>query len=234
MFLHRHSVLALFFVSAMLSSCLNDEDMVGITPIAYVSFYHGTTQAEELAISVDNKAYPRDYSPFAYGTYIDYGNFFTGSRNFSFSNSTRTSSLLDTLITLKASQTYSVFLADEANSFVPIIVEDHLSNSGEGKALLRLVHLSPVTAAVTLLANNGSTPLFGPMDFKEVTDYKVMNSGPVVLKVNEVQSGQTLVASEEVTLHPGRIYTVIIKGGQSISTSTEELDIQIIRNYPNY
>jgi hypothetical protein len=226
----------LLIAMGMMVSCLNDQEMpIEITPIAYVSFYHGSTQSDELQIRVDNNSYPRHYTPFKFGTYIDYGNFYTGNRNFSFGNLGTVNSLLDTAITLKASQAYSVFLADEADLFLPIVVEDKLTNPGAGKALIRLAHLSPDTEEVDLFIGNGNTPVFEGSSFHNITDFKVVNSGAAVLKLNSGQSGETLVTTAETTIREGRIYTLVIRGRQDNSSgSANNLGIQVIRNYPNY
>ena len=229
------AVLSMFTAVGLMSSCLNDQDMNVITPIAYVSFYHGATQSDELAIRVDNNAYPRHYLPFNFGTYIDYGNFYTGDRNFTFSNSGTANSLLDTLITLKASQTYSVFLVDEENLILPIVVEDKLTSPGEGKALIRLAHLSPDTSDVDLMMDDDETILFEGSSFQQVTEYKAIDSGAAVLKLTDSQSGETLVTTAETTIRPGRIYTYVVRGRKNNSSgSASNLGIQVVRNYPNY
>jgi len=230
------AALPLLVALGMMSSCLNDLDMGNeITPIAYVSFYNGSTLADELAIRVDNNAYPRQYLPFKFGTYIDYGNFYTGDRNFSFGNLGTAISLLDTVITLKASQTYSVFLADEEDLLLPIVVEDKLINPGEGKALIRLAHLSPDTAEVDLSMGRGGTVVFEGSSYREVGDFKVIDSGTTLLKLKDAQSGVTLVTTAETIFRSGRIYTLVIRGLQKNSqAAANNLEIQVIRNYPNY
>lgn len=230
------AALPLLIAVGTLSSCLNDQDLSNeITPIAYVSFYHGATQSDELAIRVDNNSYPRHYTPFKFGTYMDYGNFYTGDRNFSFSNSGTANSLLDTVITLKASQAYSVFLADEEDLFLPIVVEDKLTDPGAGKALIRLAHLSPNTSDVNLEISNVETSIFVGSSFLDVTDYKIVSSGNAIIKLNDAQTGETLVTTAETTIEPGRIYTYVVRGHRNnTSGSANNLGIQVIRNYPNY
>lgn len=230
------SVLPLLIALGILSSCMNDQDMRNeLTPIAYVSFYHGSTQGDELGIRVDNNSYPRHYLPFKFGTYIDYGNFYTGDRKFSFRNAGTANSLLDTVITLKASQTYSVFLADDEDLFLPVVVEDKLTDPGAGKALIRLAHLSPNTSEVNLVIGNADTPIFEDSSFLGVTDYKVVSSGSAVLKLNDSQTGETLVTTAETTIQPGRIYTYVVRGHRNNNSgSASNLGIQVLRNYPNY
>lgn len=230
------ATMSLVIALGLLSSCLNDQDINHeVTPIAYVSFYHGSTQGDELGIRVDNNDYPRHYLPFKFGTYIDYGNFYTGDRKFSFSNVGTANSLLDTVITLKASQTYSVFLADDEDLFLPIVVEDKLTDPGAGKALVRLAHLSPDTSEVNLVIGDSETPIFESSSFQEVTDYKVVTSGNAVIKLNNAHTGETLVTTAGTSIQPGRIYTYVVRGHRNnTSGSANNLGIQVLRNYPNY
>lgn len=233
-FKKRIAVAVMIVAAAGLSSCLNDSEMPEMTPIAYVSFYHGSPQTDQLTITVDNRVY--NTNPFRFGNYFDYGNFFTGSRNFSFRNPGASSSLLDTLVTLKASETYSVFLVDREASFKPIIVVDTLENPGPGKALVRLAHLSPDAPAVNLMVNAAVQPFIGGQAFGQISDYKAIDAGTLNLAIREASpGGADLVVANGTTLQAGRIYTVVIRGYHQTAQGTENrLSLQLIRNYPNY
>lgn len=223
--------LALLF---MASSCLDDSDVPDPLPIAYVSFYHGAPQVDQLSISVDNRPY--NNNPIRFGDYFDYGNFYTGDRNFSFRNPGASSSLLDTLVTLKASQAYSVFFVEQEDLFEPVIVEDKLSNPGEGKALIRLAHLSPDTQDISLVIDEEEEATIENQSFGEVSAYKAVDSGVVKVAIKESASADSdLVAANEVNLREGRIYTLVVRGYSESSQGTEKkLSLQLLRNYPNF
>ncbi|EON75355.1 hypothetical protein ADIS_4059 [Lunatimonas lonarensis] len=232
--LKRITVAVMIVSAAGLSSCLNETEMPEMAPIAFVSFYHGSPQTDQLTITVDNRVY--NSNPFRFGNYFDYGNFYTGSRNFSFRNPGASSSLLDTLVTLKASETYSVFLADHQELFKTIIVKDKLENPGPGKALLRIAHLSPDTPAVNLVIGNAAQPVIEEQSFGEISDYKAIDAGRFNLAIREADgSGATLVVANETSVLAGRIYTLVIRGYSEHGQGTENrLSLQMIRNYPNY
>jgi hypothetical protein len=82
---------------------------------------------------------------------------------------------------------------------------------------------------------NSDSPVFEARPFMGVTDYKVINSGTAVFKLIDVQSGEILVTTAETNIQPGRIYTLVAKGRRNQSaTATNNLGLQLIRNYPNY
>src|SRR5690606_6881803 len=125
-----------------LTSCLDDDEArIDPVPEAYVSFYHGAPNLSSLQIEVDNRRY--NTNTFDYSTYFDYGRFYTGERNFSFKLGNAANSLMDTLVEFEADKAYSFFISEEADGFLPVIVEDEIESPAQGKALIRLINLSP-------------------------------------------------------------------------------------------
>ncbi len=225
-------LLAGFSLTLGMSACLNDDQYAQLTPIAYVSFYHGSPETENLTITVDNKIY--NHQSFEFGTYLDYGNFYTGNRQFSFRPAHAANSLLDTALMLKPDIAYSVFLK-EGEQLEPLVVEDSLYRPEEGKALLRLVHLSPDTPEVMLL-NAEEELLFEELAFGEVTSYQNVGQGNINLRLKTVAGEEAVVSASNVSLDAGRIYTLVVRGYQNPggAVNKKSLSLQLIRNYPNF
>src|SRR5690554_3358064 len=142
-----------------LTSCLDDDDAnVNPEPVAYVSFYHGLPNLPSIQIEVDNNRY--NTNAFDYSTYFDYGRFYTGDRNFSFKVGNAANSLLDTLVKFEADKAYSFFISEEEDGFLPLLVEDDLDSPAAGKAMIRLIHLSPDAPEVTLQIGEDEEELF--------------------------------------------------------------------------
>ncbi|WP_209330413.1 DUF4397 domain-containing protein [Lunatimonas salinarum] len=223
-----------FLLGIGASSCLDEQQFTEVTPIAYVSFYHGSPQTDPISITVDSRVY--NTNPFTFGSYFEYGNFYTGERNFSFRNPGTSSSLLDTVVNLKASEAYSVFLAEQQDLFQPIIVKDELVNPGPEKALLRLVHLSPDAPQVHLLVGSETEAVFEDQAFGDVSAYKAIDSGRFTLRILDAESGEEeLVSANDISIMAGRIYTLVLRGYQENASGTENrLSLQLLRNYPNY
>src|SRR5690554_3462222 len=154
-----------------LTSCLDDDNVnVNPEPVAYVSFYHGLPNLSSIQIEVDNNRY--NTNPFEYSTYFDYGRFYTGNRNFSFKVGNAANSLLDTLVKFEADKAYSFFISEEEDGFIPIIVEDDLDSPASGKALVRLIHLSPDAPKVSLLTGEDGEELFTNQGYREISDFE--------------------------------------------------------------
>lgn len=218
----------------VLTSCLNDEDSrLAPTPIAYVSFYHGSPNTSALSIVVDGNLY--NTNAFNYSTYFDYGNFYTGDRTFSFKSANAANSLLDTLVTFEADQAYSFFISEEDENFEPVIVEDEIEMPGTGKALIRLVHLSPDSPAVNLQLGNEDSDLFKDQVYREVSEYLEVDAGRIDLTLKTSAGGEAVVTAENINLREKRVYTLVVRGYVDPGASTEKrLSLQLIRNYPNY
>ncbi|MEX2591687.1 MAG: DUF4397 domain-containing protein [Anditalea sp.] len=228
-------MLSLAFIP-FLTSCLNDEDSrLAPTPIAYVSFYHGSPTTSALSIVVDGNLY--NTNSFNYSTYFDYGHFFTGDRTFSFKSENAANSLLDTVVTFEADQAYSFFISEEEEGFEPIIVEDELAMLSSGKAMIRMVHLSPDTPAVSLQIDDEESDLIEGQAYREVSDYLEVNEGRIDLNLKTSDGGETLVTAENINIREKRIYTIVVRGYVDPAASAgtaNSLNLQLIRNYPNY
>lgn len=217
-----------------LTSCLDEgESHLDRTPVAYVSFYHGSPATSALSITVDSKLY--NTNPFNYSTYFDYGNFYTGERNFSFKSVNGANSLLDTTVTFEAEKTYSFFISEEEGGFVPIIVEDELTTPGAGKALIRMIHLSPDAPTVNLQLGEGDEDLFEEQSYQDVTDFVEVSTGRLDFILNDSADGEAVVTAENIEIRENYIYTLVVRGYADPAASTANaLSLQLVRNYPNY
>lgn len=218
----------------LLTACLDDDqNSIDPQPVAYVSFYHGSPATPSISIEVDNRLY--NTNSFEYSTYFDYGRFYTGKRTFSFKSVNAANSLLDTMVTFEADKAYSFFISEEEGSFVPVIAEDELKTPASGKALIRLVHLSPDTPAINLVIGDNADGLFENQAYQEVSDYEEIDGGRLDFHVLTSSENQEVVSAEAINIREGRIYTLIVRGyAEPGSSSNNQLNIQLVRNYPNY
>lgn len=216
-------------------SCLDtDYENSQNTPTAYVSFYNGANATTDIKIEVDGKEYDR--RSFDFGQYIDYWYFFTGERSFSFLDPVSNQSLLDTAVNLEVEKVYSFFMTETMENLTTLFVEDSLESPVTGKALIRLVHLSPDSPEVTLFQRDQEDNTLGNLSFMEITDFVNVNPGETDFILKAANGGpEELVRLNDVILREGRIYTLIVRGkDQAASNSADALSIQLIRTYPNY
>lgn len=217
-----------------LTACLDDDqNNIDPQPVAYVSFYHGSPATPSISIEVDSRPY--NTNAFSYSTYFDYGRFYTGKRNFSFKSVNASNSLLDTLVTFEPDKAYSFFISEEESSFVPVIAEDELKTPASGKALIRLVHLSPDSPGLNLVIGNETDGLFEDQTYQEVSDYEEIVGGRLDFHIRAAEDNLELVSAEGINIREGRIYTLVVRGyAEPGSSSSNQLNIQLVRNYPNY
>ena len=217
-----------------LTSCLDDDDVnVNPEPVAYVSFYHGLPNLSSIQIEVDNNRY--NTNPFEYSTYFDYGRFYTGNRNFSFKLGNAANSLLDTLVKFEADKAYSFFLSEEQeNTFFPIIVEDEIESPASGKAMIRLVHLSPDAPDVSLQIGDEEEEIFENQAYREVSDFTEIDAGRVNFNLLSGENGDSLISADNINIREGRIYTLVVRGYIDNSSTAKSISLQLVRNYPNY
>lgn len=226
-----------FFLLGILPLCIScldlDEENNLNPPTAYVSFFNGTGLENEIKIEVDEKVYDR--KSFHFGQYIDYWYFFTGERNFSFKNPITGHSYLDTMVTLKVDNAYTFFMAKEGETLKTLFVEDSLSLPANGKAAIRLVHLSPDSQGVNLYLRDGENALVDADNFMDLTEFTELDMGQTDFILKSSDGGVQLARLNDITIREGRIYTLIIRGRlDADSNSQEALRLQLVRNYPNY
>src|SRR5690554_1959638 len=196
-----------------LTSCLDDDDAnVNPEPVAFVSFYHGLPNLSSLRMDVDNEPIPWTLTDnFDYSTYVDYGRFYTGNRNFSFKLGNAANSLLDTLVKFEADKAYSFFLSEEQeDTFVPIIVEDEIESPASGKAMIRLVHLSPDAPDVILQIGDEEEEIFENQAYREVSDFTEIDAGRVNFNLLSGENGDSLISADNINIREGRIYTLVV------------------------
>ncbi|AKP50099.1 DUF4397 domain-containing protein [Cyclobacterium amurskyense] len=217
-------------------SCLDDDGTGSLPnePTAYVSFYNGTNEASDIQIEVDSTVYDR--KAFDFGEFIDYWYFYTGERNFSFVDSDSDQSLLDTAVNLGVEKAYSFFLTETGDEYTTLFIEDSLETPVNGKALIRLVHLSSGGPEVNLFQRDHEEAILESLSFLESTDFVNVDTGEtdLILKASSDDQNE-VVRLNDIHLREGRIYTVVIRGKLGAeSNSADAIRLQLIRNYPNY
>jgi hypothetical protein len=204
---------SIFFAAALIivmASCsdFDDENVVEPVPVSYVSIYHASPDAPGLDIIVDDKRI--NTNAFDYTDRSGYLNFYTGNRNIKFNAANASSALVDTTFSFAENKAYSLFIVDRVSSLEGLVVQDSAAAPAAGKAMVRLVNLSPDAPAVDLnLKGENATTLFTGKSFKEATSYAEVDAKQQSL---EVKAGDQVLNVDNVRLVPGRFYTVIVRG----------------------
>src|SRR5690606_19633776 len=102
---------------------------------------------------------------------------------------------------------------------IPLIVEDELDSPASGKALVRLIHLSPDAPEVNLQIGEDDEDLFENQGYRGLSDFVEVEAGRLDLNLVAAEDGASLVTAQSVNIREGRIYTLVVRGYMDSSTT---------------
>lgn len=209
---------SLFFSVAlliMMAACMDDDDAYVNQPVevAYVSIYHAVPDAPDFDIVVDNRVI--NLNPFDYTSYSGYLNFYTGNRNIKFNATNAANSLIDTTFNFEDGKAYSLFAINRLSDMQALLVVDSAGVPGEGKAMIRFVHLSPDAPAFDVSIEGDSVSLFEGQSFKDATQFREIDGGTYSFAVANAETGNSVLSAKDVAIAPGRYYSIIARGFQN-------------------
>ena len=211
------------------TACQDDEgEVIEPVPTAYVSIYNASPDAPELDVSVDNRQIFRQ--PLRYTDYTRYLDFYTGDRALKISSFNANSVLVDTTVNFQPDKVYSVFIADDLANLSAVVTEDNADTPEAGKALIRMIHLSPDAQAVDLVEEDG-TSLFSNQMFKQASDFEEVDADTYNLKLNVAGSSDAVASIPDADFRSGGIYTIIVRGfATPPAGNSNDLSVQIVSN----
>lgn len=228
--------LALFMVA--LTGCDDDD---GITPVpepdsvAYVSLYHMSPDAPPLAVQVDNNRF--NFNPFEYTEHTGYLRFYTGERELLFTPWNASNTLLDTTLTLEDETLYSVFVSGTADDLETFVTEDDIPEAATGRALVRVVHVSPDAPAIDLSITDEEedSPLFSNIAYRNASDFTEIPAGNTSFNITATGGDEVMASVANINFLSGRVYTLLIRGYDNPPAgNTNALSVQIIPNFFNF
>ena len=212
-----------------LTGCMDDEgETLEPIPTAYVSIYNAAPDAPELDVLVDNRQIFRQ--PLNYTDFTRYLNFYTGDRELKISSFNASSVLVDTTVNFQPDKAYSVFITDDVADLSAVVVEDNTDAPASGKALIRIVHLSPDAPAVDLVQEDG-TSFFTNQPFKQASDFTEVDADTYDLMLNVAGSSDEVASIPDADFRAGGVYTIIVRGfATPPAGNTNSLSVQILNN----
>ena len=229
------SKLFIFLFSALavsLTSCLDNNDMETPEPMpaAYVSLYHGAPNAPDLDIILDNQRI--NSQAFKYSTYSEYLNFKPGSRKIKFTPANAANAFVDTTVTFKENNVYSLFTINRLQEVDLLMVKDSIQAPGTGKAAIRVVHLSPDAPVIDVSTGTPETSIAANLNFKGHTMFMDVATGTQTVKIKKAGTSEVLLTVADFNLESGRSYSLIVRGFVTPPAgNTNVLSGQIIKNF---
>lgn len=231
LFSGKVALMLLSVVSLSLTGCLDNEvETPEPTPTTYFAFYHGSPDAPDFDIHIDNQLLNRQ--PFKYASYTGYLPLKPDSYSIKFSPVNAADAFLDSTLTFEDQKVYSVFAINKLDDLELLAVQDVVQGLAAGKAGLRVVQLSPDAPLLDITTTGtASNVLTSDLAFKEVTSFMPVDGAKYNLEIKAADTGETLVTVTNSTFAAGASYTLIIRGFKTPPAgNTNTLHAQLIRN----
>jgi hypothetical protein len=200
-------VVALFVLTG--ASCRDEGDEMDV-PVALVSLYHGSPDAPDLDIEVDDRDI--NFYPFEFADYTGYLRFYTGERNLKFGPYAASNIAIDTTVTFERNNAYSVLVVDEYENAGIVVLLDNSATPAEGKAKVRVIHISPDAPPLDFAEGDSPTTLLDNLSFREASDFMEVDAREYDFQVRTSSSSEVVLTLPDINLQPRYYYTVIIRG----------------------
>ncbi|MFT2008611.1 DUF4397 domain-containing protein [Pontibacter sp. 13R65] len=200
------------FAAVSLTSCLDDErETPEPIPLSFVSFYQGSPTNQEYDYLVDNQRISNQ--GLKYTTHSGYLNYKVGDRKIKVNAVNTVNALIDTTLNFQENKFYSLFLAGVHPDVSLIAIHDTVGALSTGKAALRIINLSPDAPGIDISTTGSqATVLATNLEFKEHTEFQVLDATAQTLQVKVTGTEQVLMTNPSVTLTSGKAHTLIIRG----------------------
>lgn len=211
------------------ASCDVGNDDVKPMPVAYVTLYNASPNSPDLDIVVDERQI--NAYPFEYADNTGYLPFYTGSRDIEFSPYNANNVVADTTVTLLDQHAYSMFVVDQYEHAEILILEDTSAAApAEGKAMIRVVNLSPDAAPVALHEKDETSALTANLSFKDASEFFEVDGKTYDFEIVSSGSESTLNLND-INLAPGTYHTIVVRGYRTPpSGNTNVISAEVIRN----
>ncbi|WP_158607134.1 DUF4397 domain-containing protein [Pontibacter oryzae] len=209
----------------------DDTEMPEPTPAAFVSFYHGSPDANDIDIQLNSRVL--NTQPFKYSTFSGYLPLSPETYNIKFTQVNAATAYVESTPTFKNGKAYSIFAVNTLANMEMLIVQDSVKAPASGKAGLRIINLSPDAPALDI-STTGTTVLDLATDvaFKEITPFMEIDGKTYTLEIKNADTDEVLLTVTSTNFQPNVTYSLIIRGfATPPSGNTNTLNAQVISNY---
>lgn len=215
-------------LAVVLSACSKSNvDYPQITA-GQVALYHASTNAPELSIYTNGSK--ANLTDFTYSKGFDYLNAVPGKIEFGITKTTDQVAIAKKVVTVEASKSYSLFVADSLQTSVLVYTTDDLAAPAADKAKVRFINLSADAGSLDLNINGQPTVLFAKQDFKVASPYVAVDpNASYTLEVKATGTATVLASLPATKIEKGKIYTVYLRGLKS-AAAPNNLVVGVITN----
>jgi hypothetical protein len=128
--------------------------------------------------------------------------------------------VIDTSLDFEPGQAYEILVTGEGDDLELTITGTDLRPLAAGQARLRVVHASPDAGAIDVGIEGQEENLFEGVDFRDATNYVVLDAGEYPLQVRPGGDDMTVALQSNATLEAGVTYDLIALGRADDQTLT--------------
>jgi Domain of unknown function (DUF4397) len=108
------------------------------------------------------------------------------------------------------------------------VIPDQLKPPASGKTKVRLIHAAPGVDQLDIFRAGETNGIFNGQSFASVTEYKEIEPVTTELEVRKRGSKTNEVKLKDVKLEAGKLYTIILLGGEGKPLSCEVIEDELV------
>jgi hypothetical protein len=129
-----------------------------------------------------------------------------------------------------AGKHYTIVAMNETNGKLVLnAISDDLVQPEPGKAKVRVIHAAPGVKKVDVYPAGSQSALIDGVDFKDATSYKEVDPVLTEIDLRVVGSKASAVRARNLTLSPGKLYTLVVMGGNGQPLTTKVIEDQLVQ-----
>ncbi len=128
--------------------------------------------------------------------------------------------IIDTGLDFDPGQAYEILVTGAGDDLEATITGTDLRPLAQGQARLRVIHASPDADAFDVGIEGSEENLFEDVEFREATDYIVLDAGDYALEVRPGGEDMTVALQSDATLEEGVTYDLVALGRPDDQTLT--------------
>jgi hypothetical protein len=128
--------------------------------------------------------------------------------------------IIDTSLDFDPGQAYEILVTGGGDDLEATITGTDLRPLAEGQARVRVIHASPDAGAVDIGVKGSEDNLFEGIDFRDATDYVVVDAGDYALEVRPGGEDMTVALETDATFEEGVTYDLVALGRPEDQTLT--------------
>jgi Domain of unknown function (DUF4397) len=125
-------------------------------------------------------------------------------------------------------QRYTVLALSQGGKFTLTVIPDQLKAPAAGKTKVRLIHAAPGVDKLDIFRSGETTGIFSGQSFARFTEYKEIAPATTELAVRKRGSKADEVKLKDVKLEAGKLYTIILLGGEGKPLSSKVIEDQLV------